>query len=134
MKKLYTTPGWKRRTLKRSEDELKKRQKLSLRKKKRTKSRIPPSYIHQPNVKVEKKNKRVKIEVPTNFSIKNNVENMLEFFDQVYYYVDKGKKIFFEMSNIKELTADAIIYMLSVFDYYKKNMSLKVYTEIIQMI
>ena len=85
-------------------------------------------------LRLKKRNKRVKIEVPSNFSIKNNVENMLEFFDQVYYYVNKGKRIFFEMSNIKELTADAIYICFLFSIIIRKNMSLKVYMVIIRMI
>jgi len=114
MKKLYQEEKWKRYSKKRSEAVLK-----SLYKKETTKHRKQKvEYIYG---KSRRRKNEVTIEVPSNFSLINRAEEMLRFFHDIRTYVQKGRDIFFDMTAIGDMTTDAILYMLSQFQYYKQH-------------
>ena len=69
--------------------------------------------------KVRMRKNEVALVVPSNFSLIGNPEEMLSFFHDVNIYVEKGEHIFFDMAAIDKMTTDAILYMLSQFEYYK---------------
>ena len=120
MKRLYKTRKWKEHSQKRSQDELykikQKRKELGYRRAKRARSK--PRGPQYSAVKISAQTNTARITVPSVFSIKHNVDQMLEFFDATHAYVKAGRNIFFDMKDIKILTADAILYMLSIFDFY----------------
>jgi hypothetical protein len=114
MKKLYQEEKWKRRSKKRSEAVLE-----SLHKKKRgTKRKEKVTYEYG---KAKRHKNEVTIAAPGSFSLIDNSEEMLRFFHDVNIYVEKERDIFFEMAAIENMTTDAILYMLSRFEYYKQH-------------
>jgi len=122
MKKVYQGDEWKRYSQRKSERIIKKRQQLKA--KKSAKSRgFRENYNKQRTLKYQdqrKKRKRITIKAPSNFSIVNNTNEMLSFFNNYYHYVLEDKRIFFDMSGVSEMTEDAILYMLSRFDYSER--------------
>lgn len=114
MKKVYQEEKWKRYSKKRSEAVLE-----SLYKKKRSKhGKKRVEYLYG---KTKRRQNEVTIQVPSSFSLINDPEEMLKFFHDVRSYVQKGRDIFFDMSSIEDMTTDAILYMLSQFQYYKQQ-------------
>lgn len=63
--------------------------------------------------------KKVTILCPANFSIINNCEEMLLLFKQIHDNVVKLNPTFLDMSYVKYMTTDAILYMLSRFNHYE---------------
>jgi len=126
MKKLYTTLEWKDYQRRRARKALRRKRKLEAKGRSRrykiARSERAHTYRKHAPVKLEKKKRRVEIPVPSDFSIRDNVTQMLDFFDEVHAHVKKDRAIHFEMSGIKHLTADAILYMLSVFNYYGETL------------
>lgn len=115
MKKAYHEKKWREHSFARSEDELKKK-----RKHEPTKNKISRgNYSDIAHVYIEKDKNSAHIEVPCNFSIKNNIDEMLNFFEEVHYHVKNHKKIFYHMENVESITTDSILYMLSLFDRYE---------------
>jgi len=116
MKKVYQKAKWKNYSQKVSIRALKKKRKDQKRKKQENKkSRVVHHYKH-----VKRKKDRVKIKAPSSFSIIYNTEEMLQFFAETKEHVSKKRQINFDMSGIKQMTADGILYMLSLFDYWDK--------------
>ena len=65
----------------------------------------------------KKKEKIFKVEAPRNFSIKDNSEEVVDFFVEVLEFTTKRKErisLFFDLSKVERVTADAIIYLLAV--------------------
>ena len=114
MKKLYQEEKWKRHSKRRSEAVLE-----SLHKKKRGKRR--KEKVNYTYGKAKRRKNEVAIDVPSNFSLIDNSEEMLSFFHDVGIYVEKDRDIFFNMATIEKMTTDAILYMLSQFQYYKQR-------------
>ena len=80
--------------------------------------------------KSPKKEKSLKIEqikfvAPKNFSIINNSTEILLFFNEINNKIKKCKhdylKIFIDMSNINEMTVDALIYLIALIKNIKKE-------------
>ena len=80
--------------------------------------------------KSQKKRKSIKIEqikfvTPQNFSIINNSTEILLFFNKINNEIKKCKlnylKIFIDMSNINEMTVDALIYLIALIKNIKKE-------------
>ena len=79
MKKAYHENKWREYSHERSEDELKKK-----RRHEKPNRRIHRGTYHEnAHVFVEKEKNTVHIEVPNNFSIKNNIDEMLNFFREI---------------------------------------------------
>lgn len=69
------------------------------------------------NIKAKSKKKLYKVEAPCNFSIKDNPKEVIPFFDDIVRFTKSEKEntnIFFDMSAVSNITADAIIYLLAV--------------------
>jgi len=125
MKKLYQSAKWKRYSRKVSRRVLKKNRqrsrKLRIRRNRsnirwRQNTKASRHYKH-----IKRKKGKVKITVPSVFSIIDNTEETLAFFDVTKEYVSQKIKIYFDMSKVEKMTADAILYTLSLFDYWKKR-------------
>lgn len=115
MKKLYLEEKWKKHSA--------AVQRRSLRKRKSTP--VPKSFA---NLKFLKDLNRISIHkdtarvlAPEKFSIINNPNEMLEYFDAVHQCIRSGFKIYLDVSKVKEITFDAILYILSRMDYYRKT-------------
>lgn len=77
--------------------------------------------------KIKKRNKRVELEAPENFSLINNIDETLSFFEAINHFIEKGKPVFLDISNIKTISCDAILYTLSRLDYnYKSHNGAKI--------
>jgi hypothetical protein len=57
--------------------------------------------------------------VPVVFSIMKNPDNLLRFYKEIEKISKNGTGINFDMSNVKIITLDAILYTLSLFNYLK---------------
>jgi len=122
MKKVYQSDKWKRYSQKKSEKIIKKRQKLNAKKSAKIRE-FSENYKKKKISRYQdqrKKRKKITIKAPSNFSIVNNTNEMLSFFNDYYHYVREDKRIFFDMSEVSEMTEDAILYMLSRFNYSEK--------------
>jgi hypothetical protein len=110
MKKLYSEAEYRKQTLR-----IQKKQRRDLEhENRRSQDGRKPEY----SVQINKKTGRFEIEAPAVFSIQDNADSMLNFFGQIYAAVKKKVAISFDLSGVTTLNADAILYMLSVFDYY----------------
>ena len=113
MKKLYQTTEWKEYSKKRASKELKRK-----RAKRSTSHGRKQVHLYVKPKKFGdqwKKRKLQSLTAPSNFSIVDNTEEMLDFFSEYYRYVQEDKKVFFNMSQVTAMTEDAILYMLSQF-------------------
>lgn len=115
MKKTFHERKWREYSHERSEDELKKKRKHEPPKSSMQKG----TYSHAAHVFVEKEKNTAHIKVPNNFSIKNNIDEMLDFFREVHYYVKLNRRIFYQMEKVESITTDSILYMLSMFERYE---------------
>lgn len=59
------------------------------------------------------------IEAPENFSLINNVSETIQFFDAFYNAMKRRDKIFINLRNVKTMTTDVILYILSHLEYNK---------------
>lgn len=123
MKKFWQTIKYKRFNKKHAERQHRRR--LRSKERKKLKRRLE----HEKNwslktvyaqVHEDRHTHELVMNVPENFSIIENAEQMLLFFEDFKKYVIKRKRIFFDMSKVNRLTGDAIIYMLSMFDRNEK--------------
>jgi hypothetical protein len=121
MKKSLQSPTWKRHSLRRSDRELRHKQKISkywkAKNRRLARKQIKNTKKVFKNVTEHKQQNKTEIIVPSNFSIVANPDDMLEFFDSIYYYAKRDTAIYLEMSNISYISADAILYTISLFDY-----------------
>ncbi|MGD1046398.1 MAG: hypothetical protein ABR936_13895 [Bacteroidota bacterium] len=121
MKKIFQSSQWKRHSRRISERELRHKQKIALYKKLRNR-RLFVKYGKESvrifrSVKPQKQHNKIEINVPSSFSIVTNPEEMLEFYNAIYYYASKDQAIYLEMSDIMHISADAILYTISLFDH-----------------
>lgn len=102
MKKLITTPKWKKYLLRRSEYRSKRRTKLK-------KPLISISEYSQ-----SRSNKKTfafhQHKAPDNFSLVNNPEEIIKYFDEALGFYENGLKVHFDLREINELTPDAIAF------------------------
>lgn len=125
MKKLYSTPEYKKHCAIRRRNAERR-----VAEKKRAKKRPPhrnfvvssnngPLYRYKKPEAVKEKGNLVSIEVPEDFSIIENPEEMLSFFEELYANAKASRPVKLDLSSMKNLTPDSIVYMLSVFHYNK---------------
>lgn len=62
----------------------------------------------------KRKRQRIKISAPESFSIIDNSEETLEFFSQMLKNKDKSIEIFVDISKIRNLTIEALMYLLAI--------------------
>ena len=100
--------------IKKNKKNLRKRteKKRKLRAKRRYKNHVrnESQIIQYP----KKKNKRITIIAPENFSIIDNSEETLAFFSKMLKNKDKTIEIFVDISRIRNLTIEALMYLLAI--------------------
>ena len=72
-------------------------------------------HLHTGGIK--RKNNQIRVSAPSNFSLFNNSRETLEFFYEVenaFEASQKGDVIFFDLSKINAITADAIMYLIAL--------------------
>jgi hypothetical protein len=79
----------------------------------------PPQYT---GVAYIRKEHKYEIPVPEVFSLVTNVDEMLMFYKTIYAYAQEKKGIFLDMSKIRQISVDAILYTISVFDHLEKSL------------
>ena len=109
MKKLYQTVEFKRFNLRRS---LRKNKRIS-----RTKKR----HIKLSPIDTNNKKKTHSLKVPDTFSIIHNCDDTIKFFIEVLESINKSKSLKIDLSSVKEITPDAIIYLILVLEESKKK-------------
>lgn len=121
MKKYYSSPEYKKYNQIKTAKKHKRAKKIGA-----SISRKSDGNIHKKDkpdsnreLKATRRKGKYEITVPNNFSVINNPKQMLEFFEDINYHARKRRNIFLEMSKIQDMTSDAILYMLSLFDYHK---------------
>ena len=67
------------------------------------------------------KQKKHKITAPSNFSLKQNTNLVLEFFNKLDRAVDKKHFVCLDLSNITSLTVDTLIYFIACLKRYDYN-------------
>jgi hypothetical protein len=117
MKKYYSSNEYRERTIRiqRKLERLRKHRKQQ----EETNHKSERNNFTNYPTRANKKSGNVGIDVPTIFSVVENPDSMLSFFSQVHSQVKSRRSIFFDMSKIEKLGVDALLYMLSVFDYYE---------------
>lgn len=121
MKKLYHTEDWKRHSRKKSLKALRKKQKEKKLRKKRKNKKEQSTISHTHIPKITRKRDRTEITSPSNFSLINNIEETIGFFNMLDHCITEGKDIFINLEDVKELTSDAIMYTLSRIDYNRSR-------------
>lgn len=121
MKKLYSTHKFSVRNYRRAKRSLKRR--LAYKKNK--------ILINQANIGVsllEKKNKRrlrdpskhyIRVYAPQNFSFIDNSTDMVEFISELKALFDQKKEVFVVLKNVKIISYDAIVVLLSIMVRFK---------------
>lgn len=71
--------------------------------------------------KVLKDKRYWRITIPEVFSIIENTDETLSFFSKVNSLAAKRRKIKFDFSEARKISPDAILYILSIFDYLKNQ-------------
>jgi hypothetical protein len=109
MKKVYTTPRFKKYNKRKSEEGAseKPHRKNSgiLNGARRSPPESQSSFFYSPKISKPPLNIA---KAPENFSLIENTESVLHFFQEAYKKLKSKKRIFFDISNIKRLTTDAI--------------------------
>jgi len=107
MKKLYKSQKHRRRNNRRSRRAVKRKNE------RRCKRRVA---IRSGAVKRE-----IRLVAPVNFSLIDNAVEALFFFEEFTKYGRRKHPVFLDMSEIREITPDAILYLLSLFDLLEEE-------------
>jgi hypothetical protein len=115
MKKLFTTSEYKRRNLKKSLDAMKKQ------KRRKAKKGYSGTSETNNNSTNSRRNNRPRIIppkifqliAPEDFSLINNSEATIEYFNLAHAQLKKNNRILFDISKIKTLTTDAIAVQIA---------------------
>ncbi len=102
MRKIYKTKKWKKFNAKRSFKAIKNKRK-----------RKNKSYIPNKITEIAERKPLENIVAPEEFSLINNTEKVLEYFQLARNYLNLGYPIRFDISEIKTLTSDAIILQIA---------------------
>lgn len=120
MNKIKDIEDWKtqfkrkeRKALKRKRQKRQIRKALAKKRKSRGKVIKPVKYVHT-HIHT---GKHYEIDAPSNFSLTSNVEDTLQFFQEVHDCIINHRKIYLNLSNISEITTDSILYMLAQIEY-----------------
>jgi hypothetical protein len=110
MKRYWHSQKYKQANLRRSQKAMRELSKKKARKKVKGRSyRVKPIQFHG----------RVTINAPNNFSIVNNLDEMLIFYDNILKTAKNKNALILEAKNIELITPDSILYLLSIFEYIK---------------
>lgn len=114
MKRFYQSDEFKRFNLRRS------------RRKNKRISRTKKRHIKYSSTSAHHSKRIYGHKVPDNFSIIHNCENTINFFIDVLDSINKAKPLKIDLSFVKEITPDAIIYLILVLEESKrKNISVQ---------
>jgi len=117
MKKLYTTAEYKKLHKRRSLKSLRKRnehKRKGFTKPINTIDGYTPRYNrYQPSYLPKPQNTITPIVAPDDFSIINNTEGTIEYFDKAYHQLKNHKRVLFDISKIQTLTTDAIAVQIA---------------------
>lgn len=75
---------------------------------------------------VHKEKDQVTISAPQDFSLLNNLDETLSFFTEVDFHIHQKHNIYLDLSNVKKLSNDVILYMLSRIEYNRSRSTDKV--------
>jgi hypothetical protein len=115
MKRLYTTSEFKRLNTKRSKDAVKKRRKRKNKKgysghTTNANQNQGGNFYNRPTYTPPQ---IVPIKAPDDFSLINNTELTIEYFNNAHNELKKKNRILFDISHIKTLTTDAIAVQIA---------------------
>lgn len=117
MKKLFTTPDYKRynkrRSLKGVRKNIKNKNKGYTSQQDKSESPSPIENRHVPRYIPKPQNEIVPIIAPDDFSLINNTDGIINYFNTAYHELKNHKRVLFDISNIKTLTTDAIAVQLA---------------------
>lgn len=111
MKKYYTTSEFKRRN---------GRKITRVYKNRLARKNYHQDFTKKLNLELISRN-RIKIIAPSNFSIINNPDETISFFEELKKRIDDEEKILLDSTNIETLTIDSILYLIAIFDNIEKN-------------
>ncbi|MBV5277472.1 MAG: hypothetical protein J0647_00205 [Campylobacteraceae bacterium] len=75
------------------------------------------------SAKYSKRPKRHKIPMPDNFSLVDNIESTLKFFDDLLTHASKHIPVFIDSRNVKKMTPDAILYFILIIEEVRSKYS-----------
>lgn len=119
MKKAYRTEKYKAYAKKKAEKRLKRKRKKNRRKGQAEGIR----HVFRAHSHTKKSRK---LTVPLCFSIIENAEETLKFFHEMYLLFKNNREVQLDLSDVKKITPDALLYMLSLFDIFKQQRMLSV--------
>lgn len=119
MKKLFVKESYKKRSIKKSKDEIKKRQKHNKKNQKKPNAQYKKVAKYKIADKLRSKSQKITIKMPNIFSITDNTDENLKVFNDIYNHIESGHKLFLNMAEIEVVTPDALLYILSIFEYFK---------------
>lgn len=123
MKKLYTTEKYKRRNKIRAKNSLKRQ--LAFKEYKRQKN-ISELGLSEPELEHKRKfedpfKDYKKIHAPSKLSFIENSTEVVEFIDKLKKHYDLKSKVFVVLKDVKEISYDAIVVLLSIMVKFKSN-------------
>lgn len=81
---------------------------------------ITPSPTHRPGGYSEKQ-KEVVLPTPSRLSLKDNADETIKFFHSLDVILNNRASLHLDMRNVESITTDAILYLLSRFDYHRTH-------------
>lgn len=117
MKKLYTEKKYKDRIKRRQKDYLKQLRREKLRGKNRERTKKTKSKVFRPRLPP------AVIKLPEQFSLIKNIGDTIDMFKKFESRVEEGRPIYLDMSGVKYLTFDALLYLKSIIDYFTSLLS-----------
>ncbi len=127
MKRLYSTPEYKKYNAIRRRNEERRVGEIKRRREKRARyiqrefeEQRRPRYSELKPEAVERRGGRAKIIPPENFSIVENAEEMLSFFAELSFCARNSEHAVLDLSKMQNLTPDGILYMLSILDHFRR--------------
>ena len=87
------------------------------------------SHVGKAAVIGNKRSNEHYVKVPETFSLSKNIEDTVAFFSEVFRVIhicSKRQKIFFDLSHIQDVTADAIMYLIAVISNAKRLQILEI--------
>jgi hypothetical protein len=65
-----------------------------------------------------KSHKPIFVVAPVNYSLLDNTEEMLVFYDKINDLAKTGHRVFLDLRGVRNITYDALLYTLSLIDYF----------------
>src|SRR5438105_1388461 len=100
MKKLYSEANYREQTIRRQRKQLRRLQSTS----------VPRRVLAR---RTSHRHQVVKLKAPENFSMVNNAEAMIGFFNDIQFHTHRGRSVFIDVSEIQALTSDGLLTLLA---------------------